>query len=90
LRDEKDRPWRVCWFLWERLNPTEPALRRARQPSTARLANPASIIAHVEVSGTLPAPVRNTPEADVKVTPGGKSIVIGSEMSAEPVKKVEA
>ena len=39
---------------------------------------PISIIPHVEGSGTLPAPVRNTPEADVKVKPGGGSIVIGS------------
>ena len=73
--------------------PNAAALRRARQPITARLANPASVIAHVEVSGTPPGPpalVRNLPEADVKVTPGGKSIEIGSEMSAEPFKKVEA
>src|ERR1700722_14524992 len=70
--------------------PNAAVLRRAREPSTARLATPASIIAQVEVSGTLPAPVRNTPEADVKVTPGGKSIVIGSVMSAELVKKDEA
>ena len=70
--------------------PNGTALRRTRRPSTARLANPTRIIAQVEVSGTLPALVRNLPEADVKVTPGGKSIVIGSEMSAEPFKKVEA
>ncbi len=44
----------------------------------------------IKVSATLPEPVRSTPEAEVKVTPEGKSIVIWSEMSAELAKKDEA